>query len=184
MTRAFRQYPICWGPLDQSGSGSGHATTWAWVTLQWVIYELQYVLQYIVINMIFPNKQLILVFLLLFPVALAQNTTGITTTTTMATAGGNGPLVPRMRPCAPHRQFEWMDDNSPSLRMYFWGGVEFVFGTQSAPLFWRWWIATTLEYFEGHTHPQQPQKLHPLAQGVVAHSFNALAQRARPHVGH
>ena len=27
MTRAFQRYPIYWGPLDQSGSGSGHATT-------------------------------------------------------------------------------------------------------------------------------------------------------------
>jgi hypothetical protein len=50
MTGAFRQYPICRGPLDQSGSGSGHATTRARATLQLAIYELQYVLQYIVIN--------------------------------------------------------------------------------------------------------------------------------------
>ncbi len=32
-------------------------------------------------------------------VALAQNTTGVTTATTMAAAGGNGPLAPHMRPC-------------------------------------------------------------------------------------
>jgi hypothetical protein len=63
--------------LDQSGSGSGHATTWAWATLQLAIYQLQYVLQYIVINELFGNHQLILVFLFLFSVALAQNTTGI-----------------------------------------------------------------------------------------------------------
>ncbi len=43
------------------------------------IYELQYVLQHIVINDFFSNHQLILVFLFLFSVALAQNTTGITT---------------------------------------------------------------------------------------------------------
>ncbi len=61
-------------------------------------------------------------FLLHFSAALAQNTTGITTTTTMAAAGRNGPLVPHMRPCAPHRCFEWMGDNTPSLRIYFWGG--------------------------------------------------------------
>ncbi len=70
------------------------------------MYELQYVLQYIVINKLFSNHQLILVFLFLFSVALAQNTTGVTTATTMAAAGGNGPLAPHMRPCAPRRRFE------------------------------------------------------------------------------
>ncbi len=87
------------------------------------IYELQYVLQYIVINKLFVNHQLILVFLFLFSVALAQNTTDVTTATTMAAAGGNGPLVPHMRPCAPPRCVEWMGDNPPSLRMYSLGGL-------------------------------------------------------------
>jgi hypothetical protein len=73
-------------------------------------------------NKIFGNKQLILVFLFLSSVALAQNTTGVTTATTMAAAGGNGPLVPHMRPGAPRRCVEWMGDNRPSLQMYFWGG--------------------------------------------------------------
>jgi hypothetical protein len=41
----------------------------------------------------------------------------------MAAAGGNGPLAPHMRPGAPRRCVEWMDDNSPSLRMYFLGGL-------------------------------------------------------------
>ncbi len=123
MTRAFRRYPICRGPLDHSGLGSGHATTWARATLLLAIYELQYDLQYIVINELFANHQLSLVFLFLFSVALAQNTTGITSATTMAAAGGNGPLVPHMRPCAPRRRFEWMGNNPPSLRMYFLGGL-------------------------------------------------------------
>jgi hypothetical protein len=101
MTRAFRQYPLCQGPLDHSGSGSGHATTRARAMLLLAVYELQYVLQYIVINELFGNHQLILVLLFLFSVAVAQNTTGVTTTTTMAAAGGNGPLVPHMRPRAP-----------------------------------------------------------------------------------
>ncbi len=122
MTRAFRQYPTCWGPLDHSGLGSGHATTWAWATLLLAMYELQYALQYIVMNKLFANHQLIL-FFFLFSVALAQNTTGITTVTTMAAAGGNGPLVPHMRPCAPRRRVKWMGDNPPSLRMYFWEGL-------------------------------------------------------------
>ncbi len=92
-------------------------------TLLLVIYELQYVLQYIVINKLFVNYQLSLVFLFLFSVALAQNTTGVTTATTMAPAGGNGPLAPHMRPCAPRQRFKWMGDNPPSLRMYSLGGL-------------------------------------------------------------
>ncbi len=56
-------------------------------------------------------------------VATAENTTGITTDTTMAAAGGNGPLAPHMRPCAPRRCIEWMGVNPPSLQMYFWGGL-------------------------------------------------------------
>jgi hypothetical protein len=123
MTRAFRRYPICLGPLDHSGSGSGHATTWARATLLLAIYELQYVLQYIVINKLFANHQLSLVFLFLFSVALAQNTTGVTTATTMAAASRNGPLAPQMRPCTPRQHFEWMGNNSPSLRMYSLGGL-------------------------------------------------------------
>jgi hypothetical protein len=123
MTGAFWRYPIGQGPLDQSGSGFGHATTRARAMLQLGIYEFQYVLQYIVINQLFGNHQLILVFLFLFSVALGQNTTGITTATTMAAAGGSGPLVPHMRPCTPRRRVEWMDNNPPSLRRYFWGGL-------------------------------------------------------------
>ncbi len=51
--------------LDQSGLRSA--------TLQLVLRELQYVLQYIVINTIFFYKQPMLVFLLYFSVALAQH---------------------------------------------------------------------------------------------------------------
>jgi hypothetical protein len=62
LTRAFRQHPICRGQLDQSGSGSGHAPTWARVKLQLALRELQYVLQYITMNIIIAYKKLILVF--------------------------------------------------------------------------------------------------------------------------
>jgi hypothetical protein len=82
----------------------------------------KYVLQYIVMNKLFGNKQLILVFLFLFSVALAQNTTGVTTATTMAAAGGNGPLAPHMRPGTPRQHVEWMGNNPTSLRMYFLEG--------------------------------------------------------------
>ncbi len=122
MTRAFRRYPICRGPLDHSGSGSGHATTRARATLLLGIYELQYVLQYIVINKLFADHQLSLVFLFLFLVALAQNTTGVTIATTMAAAGGNAPLAPHMRPCALRQRFKWMGDNPPACGCILWGG--------------------------------------------------------------
>jgi hypothetical protein len=114
---------MCRGPLDQSGLGSGHAPTWARATLQLAVRELQYVLQHTVIDKIILSKKLVLVILLHFSVAIAQNTTGITTATTMAPAGGNGPQVPHMRPCAPCQCLEWMGDNPPSLRMYFMGGL-------------------------------------------------------------
>jgi hypothetical protein len=50
----------------------------------------------------------------------------------MAAAGGNAPLAPHMRYCAQRRRIEWMGDDPPSLRMYFFGGVEGVYGPQSA----------------------------------------------------
>ncbi len=61
-------------------------------------------------------------FLFLLSVTLAQNTTGITTATTMAAAGRNNPLASHMRPGAPCRHVEWIGDNPPSLRIYFLGG--------------------------------------------------------------
>jgi hypothetical protein len=68
-----------------------------------------------------------------FSVALGQNTTGFTTATTIAAAGGNSLLAPHMRPCTPRRCFEWMGDNSPSLQMYFMGGLR-VFMARKALL--------------------------------------------------
>ncbi len=74
-------------------------------------------------NKLFGNYQLILVFLFLFSVALAQNITGLTSVTIMAAAGGSAPLAPHMRPCAPRRCVEWMNNKPPSLRMYSLGGL-------------------------------------------------------------
>jgi hypothetical protein len=71
----------------------------------------------------------------------------------------------------------------PKIVDVVFGGVEGVYAPQSAPLFRRWFIATTSECFEGHTHPQQPQKLYLLAWGVVAHLFDALEQSNRPMWG-
>jgi hypothetical protein len=148
MIWAFRRYPICRGLLDKSGSGSGHDTTRAgprtisdiWITICFTIN---------VINKLFGNKQLILVLLFCFSVALAQNT-GVTTATTMAAAGGNGPLAPHMRPCALRWCVKWMGDNPPSLWTYFLGGWGCLWPSKH---FRRWCIATKLECFEGQALP-------------------------------
>jgi hypothetical protein len=91
--------------------------------LQLAVRELQNVLQHIVIDKIIVSKKPVLVISLHFSVAIAQNTTGITTATTMAAAGRNGPQAPHTKPCAPCRCLEWMGDNPPSFRMYFMGGL-------------------------------------------------------------
>ncbi len=117
------------------------------------------------------------------PAALQQHTTGITTTTTMAAAGRNVPRAPHMRPCAP---CQLMGDNPPPPKQsdILFGVVEGVlYGPQSTPLFRQRCIATTFECFEGHTHPQHPQKLYLLAWVVVAHPFNASVWSAKPHMG-
>jgi hypothetical protein len=41
----------------------------------------------------------------------------------MAATGGNGPLAPHMRPCAPRQCIKWMGDNPPSLWMYLGRGL-------------------------------------------------------------
>jgi hypothetical protein len=41
----------------------------------------------------------------------------------MAATGGNGPLGPHMRLCAPRQCIEWMGNNPLSFRMYFGGGL-------------------------------------------------------------
>ncbi len=186
MTRAFRWYPICRSQLDQSGPDSNQAITWAWATLQLVIRELQYVLQYIVIEKIIAYKQLILVFLLYFQYFSSLSTKH----NWHHNFHNHGRHWRKCPPSAPHEALHsvpmlWMDGQQPSeLADVFFGEIEGVYGPQSAPLFQRWCIATTSGCFEGHTLPQQPQNLYLHAWGVVAHPFNALAQSTRPHVGH
>jgi hypothetical protein len=63
------------------------------------------------------------------------------------------------------------------------GAVEGVYVPQNTPMLWQCIIAGTKEHFEGHTHPQPPQKLHPLAWGAINYPFKASARSARPHVG-
>jgi hypothetical protein len=102
----------------------------------------------------------------------------------MAAVGGNDPLVPHMKPCAPCSRIEWMGNNPPKQGDVIFVAVEGVYGPQNTPMLWRCIIAGTKERFEGHKHPQPPHKIHPQAWGAVTHPFKALAWSAtRPHVG-
>jgi hypothetical protein len=77
-----------------------------------------------------------------------------------------------------------MDKRQPSKQAnIILGAVKGMYGPQSTPMLWQFIIASTKERFEGHSHPQPPKKLHPLARGVVTYSFEALARSVRPHVG-
>ncbi len=82
----------------------------------------------------------------------------------MATAGGNGPQAPHMRPCAPRRHVKWMGDNPPSLQTYFLGGWGCLWPSKR---FWWWCIATKLEFFEGHAHSNSPKNYIRLLRGLL-----------------
>ncbi len=164
MTWAFRRYPICRGPLDKSGSGSGHATTQArprtisdiWITICFTIN---------VINKLFGNKQLILVFFMLFFSSLS------TKHNWRHNHHNHGrrwwkwpPRAPHMRPCALRQCIKRMSDNPPSLRMYFGGGWGCLWPSKH---FQRWCIATKLECFEGHAHHNSPKNYIRLLGGLL-----------------
>ncbi len=108
------------------------------------------------------------------------------TNTTLVDHGGRWWKWP---PSAPHEALRsnlmhQMDGQQPPEQAdIILGAVEGVYGPQNTPLLWQCIIAGTKERFEGHTHPQSPPKIHPQAQRVVPHPFNALVQSARPHVG-
>jgi hypothetical protein len=93
-------------------------------------------------------------------------------------------------PSAPHEalcsaSMRWMDGWwPPGQADIIFEAVEGVYGPQNTPMLWQFIIARTKERFEGHTHPQPPQKIHPQAQGAVIYPLEASAQGARPHVGH
>jgi hypothetical protein len=85
-----------------------------------------------------------------------------------------------LRP-APMRQMDWQQP--PEQAGIIFGGVEGVYNPQNTPMLWQCIITITSKCFEGHTHPQNLQKLYPNARGVIAHPFEALAWSARPHMG-
>ena len=74
----------------------------------------------------------------------------------------------------PTRQIDGQQ-SSEQADIYLGGGVERVNVPQNAPLF---------QSFEGHTPPQPPPKLYPLALGVIAHHVKMTVQGARLYVRH
>ena len=93
-----------------------------------------------------------------------------TTTTTMATIGGNGPLMPQIG-ITPHNNMLVGWATTPQASGYNFGGSEGVYGSKSTPLFRQWCIAAPSKCFEGHTPPQPPKNFigllvghHPLSK--------------------
>ena len=97
-------------------------------------------------------------------------------------AVGNGPLVPHIKPCAPHSRLCSMGDDPPSKQIYFlrgWGGVRpskhsyvtVMHHRQNKGAHW------------GPYTPSTPPKLYPLARGVVSYLSDPSARGANSHVG-
>ena len=84
---------------------------------------------------------------------------------TMADTGGNGPLAPHMRHCAPRRHHCLMEE-APQASSYNLGGSEGVYGPQNTPMLWRCIIVGTMERFDGHTPPHSPQNYNRLLGGL------------------
>jgi hypothetical protein len=82
-----------------------------------------------------------------------------------------------MPPSAPHEalrsaQTHQMDGQQPPKQAdLIFVAIEGVYGPQNTPMLWRCIIAGTKVRFEGHKHPQPPQKMHPQALG----GFHALS---------
>jgi hypothetical protein len=178
MTRAFRRYPICWGPLDQSDSGSGHATYWVWAMLQLAIRELQYVLQDIFINKIIKKNSVFIAFF------SSLSTNHNWHHTAMAATGRNGPLAPHMRPCTPHRHIEWMDKKNPSKLMHVLGELRVCMALKALLCSGNDESPQHQSVLRAIHTLNSPQKYTRLLGGDVTYPFNMLARSARPHVGY
>ncbi len=110
-------------------------------------------------------------------------------TLTNTTIANHGHCRQKWPPSTPHKALRytpmrWMDGQQPSEQAgLIFGAVEGVHGPQNSPMLWQFITDGIKECFEGNTHPQPPQKIHPLAWGVVMHPFVALAWSASRHVG-
>jgi hypothetical protein len=54
----------------------------------------------------------------------------------------------------------------PKQAVIIFGAIEGVYGPQRTLMLWQFIVAGTTERFEGHTHPQPPQKYIRLLEGL------------------
>ncbi len=182
MTRAFRRYPICWCPLDQSGLGSDRAPTRARAMLQLAVRELQYVLQHIVIEKTIVSKTSFSNFIAFFSSLSTKHNW-------RHNCQNHGRRWRKWPPSAPHEALRStpmprMDGwQPPELADVFMGGfrmfkpsqrsfVPAIMHCHNIGVFWRPYT------------PSTAAKITSACLGVVAHPFNMATQSARPHVGH
>ncbi len=100
----------------------------------------------------------------------------------MAAASGNGPLAPHMTPCAPHQHHKWIGYNPPASGCNFLGGWGCVC-PQSAPLFRRWWIATTFGEFWGPYTPLTATKIISTCLGGCCWSIRCAGAEGKASFG-
>ncbi len=157
MTRAFPWYPICRGSiglkwfrlatLHNSGSGPTISIMWTAICFKLYSYMFKHWLQTTSFSVFFG------IFSSL-----------ITKHNSRHNHHNHGRRRRKWPPSTPHEALRsalmlWMNRlHSPELAdVILWGWRVCM----AAPLFRQWWIATTSECFEGHTHPQPPPKSHP-----------------------
>ncbi len=146
MTRAFRQYPICHGSIGLKWLGSVHSIIRVmWILLCRTIYSNKYK---------YWSQTINLSIVITFFSSLSKTHNWHHNCHNHGRRRRKSPLLPHMRQALRFAPMLWMDGwQPPKLGDIILGGVEDVYGPQSAPLFRQWCITTTLECFEGHTHP-------------------------------
>ncbi len=181
--KIFLAIPNMPGSMDQSGSGSGHATTQALATLQLMICELQYVLQYIVINKtITNNKKNCYSYCIFSSLSTKYNW--------HHNCHNHGLCQQKWPRSAPHEALRSMltlrmDGWQPTeLADVFWGGLRVFMALKV-------FLCSNIDASSQHRSVlraihtlNSPQKSYPLAQEVVTHPFDTLAQSARLYVVH
>ncbi len=100
----------------------------------------------------------------------------------MTAAGRNAPLAPHMRPLLhPDALNGWVITPRASWHN-FWGCWGF-YEPQNTLMLWQFMIARAMERFEGHKHPQRPQKMHPQALRGYHLSIRCIGTERRASCG-
>ena len=138
------QYTRVW--LDQSGLGSGETQiSIIWIAICFTIHSNTY--KHWIQTTSFS-------IFIAYSVALAPTQLALQPPQLWPPPAEMAPEHPISAPT--HRMDGWQPPKPADVIL---GGVEGVFDPLSAPLFRRWYIPTTSECFEGHTHPEHTQKL-------------------------